>query len=69
MKACGSKRKRGLLGWRAGHVEGREKRSKERLLEKSIEGNSNLVSMVGEPETNEMPSQLIPLNTKRIINQ
>ena len=25
-----------------------EKRSKERLLEKSIEGNGNLVSMVGE---------------------
>ena len=48
MKACGSKRKRGLLGRRTSHVKGREKRSKERLLGKSIEGNSNLVFMVGE---------------------
>ena len=48
MKACGSKRKRGLLGRRTSHVKGREKRSKERLLGKYIEGNSNLVSMVGE---------------------
>ena len=48
MKACGSKRKRGLLGRRPSHVKGSEKRSNERLLGKSIEGNSNLVSMVGE---------------------
>ena len=48
MKACGSKRKRGLLGRITSHVKGRAKRSKERLLGKSIEGNSNLVSMVGE---------------------
>ena len=37
-----------LLDRITSHVKGREKRSKERLLRKSIEGNSNLVSMVGE---------------------